>query len=120
MFHSGEWLLAANSHKKGLNDEAALSSLGRHESTDEVFVLLKGQAVLVLAGKGSEFGPIQAVKLQPDTAYTVEKGEWHAILFEENSSCLIVENAFSKAGENYTRPLTPAQIKQAQAAISIL
>lgn len=60
--------------------------LERHLLTDEVFVLLKGNATLVT---GKEFleTPLTIGKL-----YNIKKGAWHALLMEKDAKVLIVEN----------------------------
>ena len=60
--------------------------LERHMLTDEVFVLLSGEATLVT---GKEF---LETKLETGKIYNVKKGAWHALLMERDAKVLIVEN----------------------------
>ncbi len=59
----------------------------RHLETDEVFVLLKGSAVLYI---GEEREP---VNLEMYKIYNVTAGTWHSIECSEDASVLIVENS---------------------------
>ena len=59
----------------------------RHMETDEVFVLLKGEATLFI-GKDRE-----PVKMEPCKIYNVTAGTWHNIVCDEEASVLIAENS---------------------------
>ena len=67
-------------------DRDRYNYLERHLLTDEVFVLLSGNADLVT---GKEFceTPLVTGKI-----YNVKQGVWHALLMERNAKVLIVEN----------------------------
>ncbi len=56
----------------------------RHNETDEIFVLLKGSAILY--EEGEEYN------MEPYKVYNVKKGLWHHIVVSEDASVLIVEN----------------------------
>ena len=58
----------------------------RHMETDEVFVLLEGEATLVV---GEELSKIE---MQPYKVYNIPKGVWHHIFTKEGTKVLIVEN----------------------------
>lgn len=59
----------------------------RHLETDEVFVLLKGEATLYI---GEERTPVQ---MEPCKFYNVTEGTWHNIVCSEDASVLIAENS---------------------------
>lgn len=67
-------------------DRARYNYLERHLLTDEVFVLLSGDASLV-TGKAFRETPLASGKI-----YNVPKGTWHALLMEPDAKVLIVEN----------------------------
>jgi len=58
----------------------------RHMETDEVFVLLQGNAELII---GKE---LHRIKMEPFKIYNVPKGVWHHIFTQEGTKLLIVEN----------------------------
>lgn len=70
-----------------------LSYFQKHNESDEVFVLLKGRCVLLMAEFGDTPGEITAVDMQPHTMYNVKKGAWHTHYFAPDTQVLIVENA---------------------------
>ncbi|MEE9361686.1 MAG: hypothetical protein V3U92_03735 [Cellulophaga sp.] len=64
-----------------------------HHKTDEVFVLLKGKAVLILA-KIKDGNPIFEVELmKPKITYNIPQNTWHNIAMEKGSEVLIVEKS---------------------------
>lgn len=70
-----------------------IKKIDKHHQTDEVFVLLKGKAVLILA-EIKEGSPIFEVELmQPAVTYNIPQNCWHNIAMEEGSEVLIVEKS---------------------------
>ena len=81
----GEWRVAIANYCDHF-DREKYNYLERHMLTDEVFVLLSGEAVLVT---GKEFSETQ---MEKGRIYNVKKGAWHALLMEKDAKVLIVEN----------------------------
>jgi len=69
-----------------------IAVMERHTKTDEVFVLLEGQATLILGGNSEEVDGIQYQNLAISKLYNVKQNAWHTILLSQNASILIVEN----------------------------
>ena len=68
----------------------------RHLETDEVFVLLQGEATLYI---GENRTP---VKMEPLKFYNVTEGTWHNIVCSEDASVLITEsNGTNKTNTEY-------------------
>ena len=65
-------------------EEKNLSRLERHLLTDEVFVLLEGDATLV--SDSAQY------RMEKGTMYNVNAGVWHAISVSRDAKVLIVEN----------------------------
>ena len=61
--------------------------LERHLETDEIFVLIKGSAVLI-SGKNAEL-----IQMETGNIYNVRKGTWHNIKVSKDALVLVVENA---------------------------
>jgi len=79
------WRVAiANFGKKF--DRESYNMLERHMLTDEVFVLLKGEASLIIGKDRKEY------KMEPCKIYNVKAGVWHNVLIEKGAKVLIVEN----------------------------
>jgi ureidoglycolate hydrolase len=69
-----------------------IGMMERHTQTDEVFVLLEGQATLILGGNSDRVESIQVQDLAISTLYNVKQNAWHTILLSQDASILIVEN----------------------------
>jgi mannose-6-phosphate isomerase-like protein (cupin superfamily) len=86
------WRIAQLSYDPSVNDLDSLCSLGCHYETEEAFVLLQGEAVMVTAGTGKKLRSFEAVKLVPGRIYVVPQGQWHAAVLKPGTRLLIVEN----------------------------
>lgn len=66
------------------------SMLERHNCTDEVFVLVKGQATLYVADENIK---VTAHEMEQGAVYNVKKGEWHHIVVSRDALVMVVENS---------------------------
>ena len=66
--------------------EENIYKIERHLNTDEVFILLQGEAVLHVGREMCRM-PMEKGKI-----YTVKCGEWHCISMKQNTKVIIVEN----------------------------
>ncbi len=81
----------------------------RHNETDEVFVLLKGQAIL-FAGEGEkEVETIYAQPMEIGKIYNVKRSVWHTITMSPDASVLITENRDTSESNSDYAPLTAEQ-----------
>ena len=62
----------------------------RHNRTDEVFVLLDGEAVLYIADEALK---VTEYKMERGILYNVRRAEWHAITLSHDALVMVVENA---------------------------
>jgi hypothetical protein len=77
-----------------------INSMERHTETDEVFILLEGQAALILGGKGTVVDGLQRQVMEYGKLYNVRQSAWHTVVLSRNASILIVEN--QDTGESNT------------------
>ena len=63
-----------------------IMKLERHMVTDEVFMLLEGEATLIIGLEKT------AVPMEKHKIYNVRKGIWHNIKVSEDAKVFIVEN----------------------------
>ncbi len=82
----GSWLAASLRYAERFTPEG-MTYLERHMQTDEVFVLLAGEATLFI---GMEMTPI---KLEPEKLYTVRAAVWHGIQVSRDANVLVIENS---------------------------
>ncbi len=74
-------------------DIEQITRLDVHLKTDEVFVLIKGNAILIAADIVHE-EPLFEVKLmKPNTIYNIPQNMWHNIAMEAGSEVFIAEKS---------------------------
>ena len=64
----------------------------RHTETDEVFVLLKGQGILLIGGNSLVIEDLFPQIMEAGSIYNVRRNTWHTILLSQDASVLLVEN----------------------------
>ncbi len=68
-------------------DIATMQDLECHYETDEIFVLLEGEAFLLVGT------PEKRVNMEQGKIYNIPAGVWHGISVSKDAKVLIVENA---------------------------
>lgn len=89
-----------------------IQSMQKHELTDEVFVLIRGNCTLLTAGNGGKPAYINVQKLEKYKVYNVKKGFWHNHILDEEGIVLIVENKDTNDGNSPISELTEQQLKE--------
>jgi hypothetical protein len=75
----------------------------RHNETDEVFVLIKGQGLLFLGEGESRIDKLHSQVMEQGKIYNVKRSVWHTVILSRDGSVLIVENRnTSKENSNYS------------------
>jgi ureidoglycolate hydrolase len=69
-----------------------ITFMERHTQTDEVFILLKGQATLILGGNGPTATGLKRQVMESCKLYNVRQNAWHTVVLSRDASILIVEN----------------------------
>ena len=87
----GDWRVAILRFLDGLQPER-IDSMERHTETDEVFVLLRGQGLLIIGGSGAQVDEICLQVMEQGVLYNVKRNAWHTILLSRDASVLLVEN----------------------------
>ncbi len=108
LVYSHDWMVALLNHEDIMRLEKALE-IERHAQTDEVFILLNGQAALYLVA-GDQ--PLQVVEMKPGSIYNVVKGTWHNLLATEEAKFAIIENRDTDKFDTEIRKLTKIELKQ--------
>ena len=81
-----EWRVAIANYMPSL-EEDRLTYLERHLETDEVFILLEGNAGLLIGREKKRY------IMEKGKLYNVKQGVWHRVFMTENSKVVIVENS---------------------------
>lgn len=88
----GQWRVAVLNYCD-IVEKDALYRLERHVETDEVFVLQKGQAWLILGGSGDAPACVETFPMETGVVYNIARSCWHHVVMTRDASVLIVENA---------------------------
>lgn len=89
LLSSGYWKIAiSNSEEKEI-----VKDISRHLETDESFILLQGSGYIITAKENDGKFEFDHIEIKPSIVYTVEKDEWHAHKWDNNTKVLIIENS---------------------------
>ena len=86
-----------------LFDPANLGEIERHNETDEVFVLWRGQGALFVATGDDK---LELTELEPGVIYNVPQGVWHNLVATRDASWIIVENRDTHLHDTEIRQMT--------------
>lgn len=81
--------------------------MSKHMETDEVFVLLEGNANIYIGDGIDEFGKITKYEMVPGKAFNVRAGTWHATETLAGAKIYIVENRNTGDANTIKLPVTP-------------
>jgi ureidoglycolate hydrolase len=87
----GSWRVAILNYLDEIHPER-IDKLERHNETDEVFVLIKGMAILFIGEGANSIESIHSQVLEPGKIYNVKQSVWHTAVLSRDGSVLIVEN----------------------------
>ena len=85
------WRVAILRYLDGLHPDR-INSMERHTETDEVFVLTKGKATLLMGGNGPQVDGVYPQVMEIGKIYNVKCLAWHTILLSRDASVVIMEN----------------------------
>jgi mannose-6-phosphate isomerase-like protein (cupin superfamily) len=88
----GGWRVAALNYLDGVHPDNN-KTMERHMETDEVFVLTRGQGIILIGGNGPELDGVYPQEMETGTVYNIRRGTWHTILLSRDASVLIMEQA---------------------------
>lgn len=83
--------------------------MDKHLQTDEVFILLKGQAILIAATQTAAGFSFTGLKMQPGITYNIPVNTWHNIAMDEMAQVIIVEKNDTHLGDFIYQPLTSGE-----------
>ncbi len=87
----GSWRVAIL-RPPNVSSGESTSSMERHLQTDEVFVLTKGSAILVIGGNAREVASLEFQQMEIGVVYNVKRCAWHTVLLGAEASIIIAEN----------------------------
>lgn len=93
-----DWQVAQLNHNTlgGLDD---IEKIDIHFETDEAFILIKGDVVLITAEKEGVHVTFHTKKMEPNIVYNIPKLTWHNIAMSKDAQVFIVEAANTHLGD---------------------
>lgn len=91
-FIKNDWQVAQLNYVKE-QDPANINKIDMHLLTDEVFILLKGNAVLIGAVETAGVLTFECIKMLPGITYNIPVNTWHNVAMEKETSMIIVEKS---------------------------
>ena len=104
----GAWRVAILNYNDQLLPEN-LTAMQRHNETDEVFILLRGNCILFIGDGNQKVTDIFAENMQPFKVYNVKKSTWHTHTLTKDAMVLIVENRDTTFDNSPFCPLSDRQ-----------
>jgi hypothetical protein len=104
----GAWRVAILNYNDQLLPEN-LTAMQRHNETDEVFILLRGNCILFIGEGNQKVTDIFAENMQPFKVYNVKKSTWHTHTLTKDAMVLIVENRDTTFDNSPFCPLSDRQ-----------
>ena len=93
--------------------EENIREMQRHNTSDEVFLLLEGSITLYVAdGTRNQLGHVTAVELERGKMYNVRKGVWHTHVTGPGAKAAIIENADVSKENTDTIPFSLSERKK--------
>lgn len=80
-------------------DISNISKIDKHFLTDEVFVLLKGTAILIAATESDNGFEFECMKMRTGEVYNVPATTWHNIAMDKGSEVIIFEKDNTHLGD---------------------
>lgn len=95
----GAWRVAVLRYLDDLQPDR-INSMERHLDTDEVFVLVKGKAMLVLGGNSLMVEELSFYPMTIGDIYNVKQNTWHTLILSQDAHLIIVENDDTEKGNS--------------------
>src|SRR5512141_1126303 len=109
VFHH-DWMVAALNWEPPF-DPGNLGEIERHNHTDEVFVLIRGKAVIFTVDERG----MQVEEMSPGVLHNVRQGTWHGLVATREARWVIVESRDTHLNDCEFRRLGEAECAQVRA-----
>jgi hypothetical protein len=95
------WSVAMLRHSKA-TDCNFFYQVERHNQTNEVFILTKGIAKLIVCENGDKPGPVYIIKMKLNVAYNIPPSVWHHVILSADAHIIIFEKSdTTRENSNY-------------------
>lgn len=98
----------------------AIKKMEMHVATDEIFILTKGTAILILGTKDSDEFNFELLKMKIGVTYNIPVNAWHGIAMNLDAEIIIVEKSNTHLEDVAYQNLSFAEQKKLNEAITLL
>lgn len=121
VYENGDWMIGIKNYKPA-NALENIDCVERHNETDELFVLLEGECVLLYADEISSDVPsavleFRAIPMERGRVYNIPRGLWHTTVTMPDTKLILVEAATTGAHNSDVLNLTQPQIEAMKEAV---
>ena len=99
------WQVAQLNDRPDLHADT-IRQVERHDATDEVFILVKGDAALVIGAEGAGAMTWETVRMKLGLTYNIPRGVWHTIMTSPGMQVMIFEKDNTHLDDVVHRTLT--------------
>lgn len=114
-YDNSSWMVGIKNYKPA-NGLDGTDSLERHNETDELFVLLSGECVLLYAEavascEKQDCGELHALRMRPGKLYNIPKGLWHTTVTKPDAKLILIEASDTGSHNSDVLKLTESQVR---------
>ena len=103
---------------KPANDITGISNVERHNTTDEMFVLVEGKCTLVFGNENASGGlDFEGVRMEKGKLYVIPKSLWHNTITEKDTKMFLIEDSNCSNQNSDVRDLSPEEIEAVKALV---
>ena len=114
VYENEKWCVGIKNWKPA-NDVTGISNLERHNTTDEMFVLVEGHCTLIQADAQADGSlKFKPVYMEKGKLYVIPRSEWHNTITEKDTKMFLIEDSNCSGDNSDVRDLTPEEIKEVQ------
>lgn len=113
------WQVATLNYMPG-QDISNIQRLEKHSLTDEVFILLKGSAILIAAEELKDDFRFDCIKMIPNIVYNIKVNQWHNIAMDKDAELIIIEKNHTHVKDCEYRPLNPDHLRRLKEQVADL
>lgn len=110
------WLVGIKNYKPA-SGITQMEILERHNLTDELFIPVAGESILVVAAELDGTLDFYAERMEISKIYCVGKGEWHNVVMRSDAKLVLVERPDTGMGNSEIRRLSENELARMKALV---
>ena len=119
VYENEKWCVGIKNWKPA-NDIMGISNVERHNSTDEMFVLIEGHCTLVQADEDKEGKFIfKLIPMEKGKLYIIPRKEWHNTITQRNTKMFLIEDSNCSENNSDVKPLSHDEIVKIQELVKL-